>query len=165
MTIPADVQAALDRLAVYNSNPYSEANPRGLGNYGNIVNFPAALSDLAKAVNYIAGQIQAFPVFNSVVRTGNFATTADDRNAFIRVASSSTVSIALHANAEPGTTFWLSQDDIGTMAIAAAPGATIQALKTPVKSRERYAVIGALCVANVDGASAVWRLGGDLDFS
>lgn len=46
MAIPGDVQAALDRLVQYNSNPVSNANPYGLANYGNIVNFPLALSDV-----------------------------------------------------------------------------------------------------------------------
>ncbi|MBB4146017.1 hypothetical protein [Rhizobium rhizoryzae] len=46
MAIPGDVQAALDRLVQYNSNPVGDANPYGLANYGNVINFPLALTDI-----------------------------------------------------------------------------------------------------------------------
>lgn len=52
MTIPTDVQAALDRLELYNSNPVSVSNPYGLSNYGNIVNFPLALSDIVTVAGW-----------------------------------------------------------------------------------------------------------------
>lgn len=52
MSIPTDVQAALDRLELYNSNPVSVSNPYGLSNYGNIVNFPLALSDIVTVAGW-----------------------------------------------------------------------------------------------------------------
>ncbi|MDO1582437.1 hypothetical protein [Rhizobium oryzicola] len=52
MAIPADVQAALARLLQYNSNPVSASNPYGMGDYGNLINFPLALADVSTVADW-----------------------------------------------------------------------------------------------------------------
>lgn len=54
MSIPSDVQAALERLTQYNSLPYNrETNPRGLPYPGYVTEFPRALDDAAKVAQWI----------------------------------------------------------------------------------------------------------------
>jgi len=53
MAIPSDVQEALDRLAQYNSDPISPENPHGMGNYGNLTEFPRALDDVSKVAQWV----------------------------------------------------------------------------------------------------------------
>ena len=53
MSIPAEVQEALDRLLLYNSNPVSGGNPYGLANYGNLVNVPWMKEDWETAACWV----------------------------------------------------------------------------------------------------------------
>lgn len=60
MTVPTNVAAALARLTLYNSGAIGPGNPYGLGNYGNLTNFPAALADMSLVGDWI-GQTGGLP--------------------------------------------------------------------------------------------------------
>lgn len=53
MSIPAEVQEALDRLPLFNSGAVSGGNPYGLANYGNLVNVPLMNEDIVTVANWI----------------------------------------------------------------------------------------------------------------
>ncbi len=59
MTLPVDVAAALTRLLQYNSGPVGPSNPYGFADYGNVANFPAALTDFSTAATWFGEGFQA----------------------------------------------------------------------------------------------------------
>jgi len=95
-------------------------------------------------------------------RTESFTTSEADRNQFIRVNSATAIAATLHATAPVGLSLWISQDGNGQITVGAEAGATLQSLFGLHKSAGLHSVVGAMCVQNSDGSSAIWRISGDL---
>lgn len=95
-------------------------------------------------------------------RTENFTTSDTDRNQFIRVNSETALTVTLHSTALVGMSLWISQEGDGEISLAAEEGAELQSLFGLYISAGQHAVIGAMCIENSDGESAVWRVSGDL---
>lgn len=90
--------------------------------------------------------------------TANYTPQKSDVNTLVLVNSSSGVTITLPASFPVGACISFAQFGAGAVTFAAGSGATLP--QGSPSTGAQYAIAAAIVVANPDGASATWLIGG-----